>query len=49
MRTFHWADAGALLAVGGMTVVLGALSVRGRSIVPRNDPSMPEALSYESS
>ena len=45
---YHWIDLGALLAVGGVTVVYGVLRLRGEALVPVHDPALPEAIRYES-
>jgi hypothetical protein len=41
-------DLGALLAVGGATVMYGVYKLRGVRMVPVNDPFLPDALRYES-
>ncbi len=45
---FSYMDIGALLAVGGLSVAFAAARLRGKHIVPINDPALPEALEYES-
>jgi len=45
---FHWLDLAALLAVGGACTAFSATRLRGRAIVPINDPELPRALRYES-
>ncbi len=45
---YHWIDLGALLAVGGIAVAFGAWRMRGVPMVPARDPTLPEALKYES-
>lgn len=45
---FHWLDLAALLAVGGACTAFSATRLRGRAIVPLNDPELPRALRYES-
>jgi hypothetical protein len=45
---FHWLDAAALLAVVGSCVAFTVLRVRGRPLVPVNDPALPAAFRYES-
>ncbi len=45
----HWLDLAALLAVGGSSVSVALLSLRGRYLVPIHDPKLPEALRYQSS
>ncbi|APR76325.1 Hypothetical protein A7982_01672 [Minicystis rosea] len=44
----HWVDLAALLAVAGITVVFAVLRLRGRALVPVNDPRLPGAIQYES-
>ncbi len=41
-------DLGALLAVGGATVIYGVYRLRGVRMVPVNDPFLPDARRYES-
>jgi hypothetical protein len=41
-------DLGGLLFVSGVVVAFGASRQRGRALVAFNDPSLPEALRYES-
>jgi hypothetical protein len=43
-----WLDAGALLAVTGVTVIYGVLRLRGHPLVPVHDPALAEALGYDS-
>jgi hypothetical protein len=45
---FSFLDLGALLAVGGVTVAFGVLQLRGRPLLPINDPALPRALEYKS-
>ena len=45
---YHWIDLGALLAIGGASAAFAALRLRGRRLVPINDPELPRALRYES-
>jgi hypothetical protein len=45
---FHWLDLAALLAVGGACTAFSATRLRGRAIVPINDPELPRAIRYES-
>ncbi|WP_437292467.1 hypothetical protein [Sorangium sp. So ce426] len=45
---FHWLDAAALLAVVGSCVAFTVLRVRGKPLVPVNDPALPAAFRYES-
>ena len=45
---FRWMDLGALLAVAGATVIYGVLRLRGVRMVPVHDPSLEQALRYES-
>jgi hypothetical protein len=46
---FHWLDAAALLAVGGLTTAAALLALRGHPLLPVHDPKLPDALAYESS
>ncbi|WP_437668707.1 hypothetical protein [Sorangium sp. So ce131] len=45
---YHWLDLAALLAVVGPCVALAALRLRGKPLVPVNDPALPAAFRYES-
>jgi hypothetical protein len=45
---YNWIDLGALLAIGGITVIYGVYRMRGRALVPIHDPALPRALGYES-
>jgi hypothetical protein len=45
---YSWIDLGAIFFVGGVTVVYATLRLRGLSLVPIHDPSLPRALRYES-
>jgi hypothetical protein len=45
---YRWIDFAALLAVGGVSLLYGALRLRGAPMVPVNDPALPDALRYES-
>jgi hypothetical protein len=45
---FHWLDLAALLAVGGACTAFSATRLRGRAILPINDPELPRAIRYES-
>ncbi|AUX23729.1 hypothetical protein SOCEGT47_042590 [Sorangium cellulosum] len=45
---YHWLDIAALLAVVGPCVAFAALRLRGKPLVPVNDPALPAALRYES-
>jgi hypothetical protein len=45
---YHWLDAGALLAVLGLSVAFAALRLRGHATLPVNDPALSRALAYES-
>jgi hypothetical protein len=42
-----WLDLAALLAVGGTAALFGLWRVRGRALVPRNDPYFEASLRYQ--
>ena len=44
----HWLDVAALVCVGGAALAFGTFRLRGRSIVPKNDPSLEAAFRYGS-
>jgi len=44
----HWLDVAALVCVGGAALAFGTFRLRGRSIVPKNDPSLEAAFKYGS-
>jgi hypothetical protein len=45
---YSYLDLGALLAEGGLTVAFAVYRLRGRFLVPINDPALPESLEYDS-
>lgn len=45
---YHVLDVGALLAISGASVAFAALRLRGRRVLPINDPGLARALRYES-
>ncbi|MDI1435700.1 hypothetical protein [Polyangium sorediatum] len=44
----HWLDVAALVCVGGAALAFGTFRLRGRPIVPKNDPSLETAFRYGS-
>ncbi|MDI1480960.1 hypothetical protein [Polyangium sp. y55x31] len=44
----HWLDVAALVCVGGAALAFGTFRLRGRPIVPKNDPSLEDAFRYGS-
>ncbi|MDC0747560.1 hypothetical protein [Polyangium mundeleinium] len=44
----HWLDVAALVCVGGAALAFGTFRLRGRPIVPKNDPSLEAAFRYGS-
>ncbi|HVK63829.1 MAG TPA: hypothetical protein VM694_05130 [Polyangium sp.] len=44
----HWVDVAALVCVGGAALAFGTFRLRGRPIVPKNDPSLEAAFRYGS-
>jgi hypothetical protein len=45
---YHWLDLGALLSVGGASVLFALARMRGEALLPVNDPALARGLRYES-
>jgi hypothetical protein len=44
----HWMDVAALICIAGASLAYGAFRLRGRCVVPKNDPALDDAFRYES-
>lgn len=44
----HWMDVAALICISGASLAYGAFRLRGKSILPKNDPAIVAAFHYES-
>lgn len=43
----HWVDVAAAICIGGAFFAFGAFRLRGRALIPQNDPSLEVGLRYE--